>query len=311
MNLQAVFTEATAINPWPWPCEPAAPGHVFCEDEIKQGQVDVLRLVYGGAYNGNIVDIHRASHMRAWGEQVLIALVLKTIARKLTCLMELALAAIGKTALCAPLTESLNDLRDLVAEGATIDVIDECRTPAVNEGIALWSRLLSVFRGGTLQGDPTAYEPISQSTAAMLAADQNARSANLGQLAVTLALLGYGRSSGKWSVKPRTGDELPAGVLSLQADRPGAPVRPVFLVKSVSEAIRLQSNGACANDNALVIHSDDTWHRTMAVRSRRSPGSAPGRTGTLEPSHVSVGEMLRTSGDIDGLCETFVTEVLL
>jgi len=311
MNLQAVFTEATAINPWPWPCEPDAPGHVFCEDEIKQGQVDVLRLVYGDAYNGNIGDIHRASHMRAWGEQVLIALVLKIITNKLACLMELALAAIGKAAFCAALTTSLNDLRDLFADGATVDAVVEDRTPAVNQGIAYWSRLLSVFRGGTLPRDPTVYEQISQSTAAILAADQNARSSNLGHLAVTLALLEYGRSSGKWSVKPPTSDELTAGVALLQADRPGSPIRPVFLVKSVSEAIRLQSDGAYANDNALVIHSDDTWHRTMAVRSGRSPGSAPGRTGMLEPSHVSVGEMLRVSGDIDGLRATFVAKVLL
>lgn len=311
MNLQAVFTEATAINPWPWPCDPDAPGHVFCEDEIKQGQIDVLRLVYGAAYNGNILDIHRASHMQAWGEQVLIALVLKMIATKLTCLMDISLAAEGKAALCAPLTESLNDLRDVVADGATIDISEKSRTPAVNQGIAHWSRLLAVFRGGTLQCDPAAYEPISHSTAAMLAADRNAQSANLGHLAVALALLEHGRSSGRWSIDPRTGDDLSAGVVSFHAHRPGAPVRPVFLVKSASEAIRLQSGGAYANDNALVIHADDTWHRTMGVRSSRSPGSAPGRTGTLEPSHVSVGNILRTSDDIDELRVMFATEVLL
>lgn len=311
LNLQAVFTEATAINSWPWPCDPNAPGHVFCEDEIKLGQRDVLRIVYGDAYNDHMVEIHRASHMRAWGEQVLVALVLKMIADKLTCLLNLTLTAVGKTALGAPLSACLNGLRDLIADGATVDAVDESRTPAVNRGIALWSRLMSVFRGGMLQRDPAAYEPISPSTTAMLAADQNAQANNLGHLAITLALLDHGRSSGQWSVAPPNSDELSAGVASLRADRPGAPIRPIFLVKSASEAIRLQLDGAYANDNALVIHSDDTWHRTMAMRSSRSPGSAPGRTGLVEPSHVSLSDVLHRNGDIDSLRTSFAAEVLL
>jgi hypothetical protein len=311
LNLQTVFTEATAINPWPWPCNPAAPGHVFCENEVKPGQRDILRVVYGDAYNDNMVEIHRASHMRAWGEQVLIALVLKTIVDKLTCLMDLTLSADGKVALGVPLSASLSSLRDIVADGATVDAIDESRTPAVNQGIALWSRLVSVFRSGTLQRDPAAYEPISTSNTAMLAADQNAQASSLGHLAIILALLEHGRSSGQWSVAPPKSSELSAGVASLQAVRPSAPVRPVFLVKSAAEAIRLQLGGAYANDNALVIHSDDTWHRTMAMRSSRSPGGAPGRTGLVEPSHVSLGEILQSNVDINNLRTSFAAEVLL
>lgn len=311
LNLQALFTEATVVNPWPWPCDPNAPGHVFCEDEVKQGQRDVLRIVYGDAYNDHMGEIHSASHLRAWGEQVLVALVLKMITDKLTCLMDLSLTAVGKAALGAPLSASLNGLRDVVADGATVDTVDKSRTPAVNQGIALWSRMVSVFRGGVLQRDPAAYEAISPSTTAMLSADQNAQASNLGHLAITLALLEDGRSSGQWSVAPPNSPDLSAGVASLQANRTGAPIRPVFLVKSASEAIRLQLDGAYANDNALVIHSDDTWHRTMAAGSSRSPGSAPGRTGLVEPSHVSLGDVLRRVGDIQSLRSSFAAEVLL
>lgn len=73
-NLQNVFTKAKAVNPWPWPCAPSAAAHVFCEDGITEGQRDVLRVVYGDDYNTNINDIHNGSHIRAWAEQVLIAL---------------------------------------------------------------------------------------------------------------------------------------------------------------------------------------------------------------------------------------------
>lgn len=311
MNLQGVFAEAAATNPWPWPCDPGAPGHVFCEDGIKIGQRDVLRIVYGDAYNPHMADIHRASHMRAWGEQVLIALVLKMIADKLTCLMELVLAASGKAALCAPLSLSLVDLRDLMADGATVDIVDNSRTPAVNQGIAIWSRLMSIFRVGILQRDPDAYEPISPFTTAMLAADPNAQANNLGLLAITLSLLEHGRSAGQWSLAPPVNVQLSAGVAILQPARPGAPVRPVFLVKSASEAIRLKADGAYVNDNALVIHSDDTWQRTMPMRSSRRPGSAPGRTGLMKPSHVSLGAILHKSTDIDELRASFAAEMLL
>ncbi|CAM3225718.1 hypothetical protein [Sphingomonas zeae] len=311
MNLQGVFAAATGINKWPWPCAPDAPGHVFCEDQITQGQRDVLRIVYGDDYNGNVAAINAASHMRAWGEQVLVALVLKMMADKLNCLMGLALDATGRGALLAPLTASVNALRDQMAAGAVVDAVDQSRTPAVNKGIALWSRAVAVFRGGQLQHDPAAYEPISSNTIGLLATDQNARASRLGHLAIVLALLEHGRSTAQWSLASPTNDDLSAGIASLQANRAGAPARPVFLVKSASEAIRLQADGAYANDNALVIHSDDTWHLTIASRSSRSPSSAPGRTGSLAPSHVSVESLLQASGDIDELRASFAAEVLL
>lgn len=311
MNLQAVFTEATAINPWPWPCSPAAPGHVFCEDEIKIGQRDVLRIVYGDAYNDNMADINQASHMRAWGEQVLVALVLKMIADKLTCLMALSLHADGRQAISDELASSLNVLRDLLADHAVVDAADQSRTPVVNQGIALWSRVLCIFRTGTLQRDATAYETISAFGPRMLAADPNALSNNLGRFAVTLAMLQHGRSAGRWSLKGPGSDELVDGAATMTASRPGAEPRPLFLVKSASESIRLEADGAYANDNAVVIHADDTWQRTMARGSSRRPTGAPGRTGVVGTTHVSVGDLLQRTANIDELHAAFAAEVLL
>src|SRR5690606_22029510 len=86
-NLQGVFSTAKRANPWPWPPDPHAQGHVFCEDEIRDGQQDVLKIVYGDSYNDNMEAIVAASHLRAWAEQVLIALALDVVARKLVVLM--------------------------------------------------------------------------------------------------------------------------------------------------------------------------------------------------------------------------------
>src|SRR5262249_47974833 len=38
VNLQSVFARACQTNPWPWPCAPKAQAHVFCENEIGEGQ---------------------------------------------------------------------------------------------------------------------------------------------------------------------------------------------------------------------------------------------------------------------------------
>ncbi len=95
-NLQTIFARAKEVHAWPWPCAPNAPAHVFCEDRIQQGQRDVLRLAYGDAYNNNPAAVHEGTLLRAWGEQVLIALVLKLLVDKLARLMEFCLNALGK-----------------------------------------------------------------------------------------------------------------------------------------------------------------------------------------------------------------------
>jgi SIR2-like domain len=114
-NLQTLFARARHLHAWPWPCAPAAPAHIFCEDRIQQGQRDVLRLSYGDAYNADPAAVHETTLLRAWGEKVLIALVLKLLSDKLARLMELGLVALGKGPIAVALKPSLEMLRDDVA----------------------------------------------------------------------------------------------------------------------------------------------------------------------------------------------------
>lgn len=308
-NLQNVFTKAKAVNPWPWPCAPAAAAHVFCEDRITVGQRDVLRVVYGDAYNDNIEAIHSGSHIRAWAEQTLIALVLRVIADKLAKLMEVSLAATGKAPIAGNLEPSLVDLRDAIADLATVDAVDESRTPATDRGIQLWSRMLAIFRTGALPASADAYETLSPSSLALLAADPNSLSNGLGQLAIALALLQHGRVAGRWTItEPETSD-VASGCATARSSRAGASARPLFIVKSAADAITLQERGAFANDNAVVIHADDTWHR-IGGSARRVSG-APGRTGHVGPLHVSVSEMVSRCGDAAELHSAFAAELIL
>ena len=308
-SLHSIFSKAKRVNPWPWPCAPQAPGHVFCEDEIKEGQIDVLKIVYGEAYNDNIDAIHTSTHLRAWGEQVLLALVLKLIADKLIKLMELALQEADKGSMTPVFGALLKDLRDYIAELAIGN-----RTAFANAAIASWSRLLSLFRRGALAADPDVYEVVSGSVPDNLQADHNAQANGLGRLGVVLSLLQHGRTAGLWELAPAAAPDARAGALTARGNWVGAPERPLFLVKSATQAIELERNGAFANDNAIVVHADDTWHRMNGGGTGsgvRRPRGAPGRIGRVRTTHVSLGRLIETCDDADAVKEQYVAVMAL
>lgn len=306
-NLQSIFARAKEIHAWPWPPTPNAAGHVFCEDRIQQGQRDLLRLAYGDAYDADPAALHDGTLLRAWGEQVLIALVLKLLTDKLLRLVEGGLTQLGKPEIAVGLTPSLVALRDSVSSFAIGD-----RTAFMNNAIAIWSRALSLFRRGTLPANSEGYEILSTATPDLIGADQNAQAMALDRFGVALALLQYGQSAGHWMLTAPSSNALSAGALTVRATRDGGTERPVFLVKSATEAIILQSNGAFANDNAVVIHADDVWQR-MGGRegTARRVRSAPGRTGRVGETHVSLQDILGRSADSAALQDQFLAEMIL
>ncbi|NMW22921.1 hypothetical protein HFP05_00425 [Rhodanobacter denitrificans] len=311
-NLQTIFTRAKAAHAWPWPCAPAAPAHIFCEDKIQQGQRDVLRLVYGDAYNVDPSAIHEATLLRAWGEGVLIALVLKLLTDKLIQLMALALTLLGKDPIAGALEPLLIALRDDIADLAVPDPGTQNRTAFLNRFIALWSRMLSLFRRGALPTNPDSYEAISNSTPKLIGADHNAQATGLGRLGIALSLLQYGRSVGLWELREPAANDLASGAMTARASRPDGSDRALFIVKSASEAIALKIKGAFVNDNVVVVHADDAWHQlTGGGASARRVRVPPGRTGNVGETHVSLGDLLARCGDAVTLQQEFVSEMML
>ena len=311
-NLQTLFTRAKAVHAWPWPSAPAAPAHVFCEDKIQQGQRDVLRLSYGDAYNNDPAAVHEATLLRAWAEKVLIGLVLKLLANKLTRLMELSLTSLGKDLFAYALDLSLKELRNHISDLALPSPGQHSRTNFVMSAITLWSRILSVFRTGALPANPQAYQTLCNSTPNLIPNDENAQAMGLGQLAVALSLLQHGRTAGLWELRQPVSDDLASGAITARALRPDGVDRPLFVVKSATEAITLKSIGALANDNAIVVHADSTWHQMVGggVSPRRVRG-APGRTGRTRETHVSLGNLLTHCADAAALQRDFIAEMML
>ena len=268
----------------------------------------MLKTVYADAYNDNIAGIEGSAHLRAWGEQVLVALVLKLIADKLIELMGCSLS--GNLAATGGdlLANSLKHLRDMVAAQATGD-----RTAFANAAIALWSRMISLFRTGHLPTRSNAYEPISAGPVAQIDHDANARAASFGELAIALALFSDGQTSGLWDLSGPANDDLASGALTSTPTWGGAQPRTIFFVRSAATALDLNKRGAFANDNTIVIHSDDAWHQLQpsGTVTARTPKRPPGRTGIPTTLHVSIAHLLHTEPDFGSLRKRFAEEVTL
>jgi hypothetical protein len=269
VNLLAVFSKARNANPWPWPCEPKAQGHVFCEDAIGDGQRTMLKMVYAAKYNEFVDDIERSAHLQSWPEQVLLALVLKMLTDKLSALLRIRLAGTALAGEVDLLTAGLLRLRDAIA-----GVVGADRTDFAMKAIAVWSRMISLFRTGMVPAKKDAYEVISNTRVGQLTGDMNVRAAGFGEFGIALALLEHGQNTSLWSLGPPAGEALTAGAIVSVASWPGAAPRAIFLARSAAIALDLEKRGAFANDNTIVIHADDVWHQM------RSGGpSARGRAG--------------------------------
>jgi hypothetical protein len=147
---------------------------------------------------------------------------------------------------------------------------------------------------------------------AALHGDANAISAGLGRLGLVLALLQNGKADGTWDFNLPVDTNVTFGVFTARSNRIDATDRPLFVVKSATEAIELQKVGAFANGNAVVIHGDETWQTLIGKKkSARKPTSAPGRKGRVETTHVSLGAILLRVPDALALQQQFAAEMML
>ena len=315
-NLQTLFARAKDAYAWPWPCDPAAPAYSFCEDSIRQGQRDVLRLAYGESYDDDPIAIQNATLLRAWGEKVLIALALDLITAKFVKFMVIDLTNAGKRAIATELADSLKALRNNIAELAVPQSGSLELTEFVTNAIMYWSRLITIFRNGSMPESSEIYETLTSVTPNFIVADQNAQAMNLGRLGLTLSLLNAGKQAGNWSLKAPARNQLQDGALTVRATHHHGVDRPLFIVKSVSEAISLTTKGAFAAPGAIVIHADDTWEHMIGGSSRtgysaRRVKSAPGRTGHVHETHISLGSLLERSSDKQVLERDFLRKMML
>lgn len=303
-NLHQTFSTAKQANPWPWPCEPNAPGYVFCQESLTPGQRAVLRLVYRDSYDANAADINASAHLRAWPEQVLIALLLQLIFDKLDYLMSEWITGIGKADFAIELNTSWKECRNYIASLATDD-----RQAFFDQAQMTWPRLLAMYRRGAVPHSAGAYEAVSATSFSQLAGDELARDSQLGKLALSLCLVNYGRAEGLWTLSPAQCDEIESGSFTVNGTWAGAEPRPLFIIKSVTEAISLEKDGAFERQGAIVVHADNLWPQLRPDGgSARSPRSSPGRNASVRTTHISLEALLDKCDNLQSLNTEFVAE---
>ena len=307
-NIQGLFSQARVENPWPWPCSPEAQAHVFCEDRIGSGQRQILKSVYGSAYNQDIAAIEKSALLRAWGEQVLLAMALKIVGEKLISLMEHLMRQQTHFSGHLQLSNALRQLRTTISTHASGD-----RTAFVHLAVQVWSRMISLFRSGNLPSSTDQYLRICATPLAQLGADANAQAAAFGELAVGLALCGEVENQGHWRLGISPSLNIEEGAFCATSAIGSGKRRPIVIVSSAAVALDLDLKGALSVDNTIVLHSDDAYHR-MRKKTRisaRSPARSPGRTGAAQTVHVSIRHLLQEEVDPAALTARFVEEVVV
>ncbi len=131
----------------------------------------------------------------------------------------------------------------------------------------------------------------------------------MGKLALSLCLVNYGREEGLWTVSPAQSDEIENGSFTVNGTWAGAEPRPVFIIKSVSEAISLEKDGAFERQGAIVVHADDLWPQLRPDGgSARSPRSSRGRSASVRTTHISLEALLDKCDNLQNLNTEFVEE---
>jgi hypothetical protein len=293
-NIQDIFAAAEAAMSWPWPAE--VPAHVFSGETLGDDHANILRIVYGDAYEGNEIAIEEGAAIRAYGKQLLTALVLHVLCAKLSALIETCEAPQLDDDARAGLHEGVTFLRDLLAAGAEPD-----RLRFLRNVISGQTRILKLFQAGS---EPplgsTRYAPLTGKPVHQIATEPMLPTSGLRELAAAGALLGRGVAAGRWRIeqgKTASGSE---GAIRLVPD--GAPEAAIHFAANTRAALELERNEFVDPnaDDVVIIHSS---HPVSALP--RSPAGPVGRTGKIGVRDVDMCELLKTATSLDDLEERF------
>lgn len=292
-NIQAVFSQARARMQWRWPRDP--PAHVFAGDRLERDHVNILKIVYRDDYQGNEAAIAAAALIRAYGEQLLTALVLQVAVAKLRAF----LAACDAPRLGASdhdaLDSGIRSLRDLAAAHA-----DHDRLAFIRGLIETQTRALTLFRSGKEHTTGTApYQPITSHPVARIPIEPGLETSGMREFAAGLGLIGRGVGVGAWSIDLARTARGRRGALRLAT---AGGESAVFFAANPKTGVELEVSGAAPAhaEDVVVLHSTGPVERLP-----RSPHGSFGRTGRGRARHVDLSELLHEAEDLPDLERRF------
>lgn len=297
-NIQAVFSQARARMQWHWPPDP--PAHVFAGDRLGRDQDKILKIVYGGDYQGNEAAIAETALIRAHGAQLLTALVLQVALAKLRAF----LGACDAPRLGASDYDTLQDgiryLRDLGAVHA-----DHDRLAFARRFIETQTRGLTLLRSGKEPTGTTSYESISSQPVDRVPVDPGLATGGMPEFAAALGLIGREVGARAWDIDLAGTGGGRRGALRLVT---GGGESAVFFAANPRAGIELETSGAAPADaeDVVVLHSTGPVDRLP-----RSPHSRFGRTGRGGARHVNMSELLREAANLPDFERRFRQEAAL
>jgi hypothetical protein len=280
-NIQSVFSAARSQMAWTWPSDP--PAYVFAEDSLGDDQRNILRVVYREAYDSNSRAIEESALLRAFAKPAVAALVLHVISSKLAEYARNVDAPGLPGAEREKVVDGIRELRDRLSAEADGD-----RLRYVRAFVQAATRAMTLFQDGENPSSSTEpYRPLGSAPVHMIASDPSRTTNGVREMAAAIGVLGMGAAVGTWSLA--NGDVTVPHAGTLQLDSGLGPTR-VYFAANAQAGVQLEANGIvhASDDDAVVLHSTKP-----ALRSARSPRSAPGRTGKAGLRVVDMAEVLR------------------
>lgn len=297
-NIQAVFSHARARMPWQWPTY--LPAHVFAGDQLGRDQVKILKIVYGGDYQGNEAAIADSALVRTYGAQLLTALVLQVAVAKLRAFLSACDAPGLEASDYDTLQDGVRFLRDLGAVHA-----DHDRLAFVRRFIETQTRALTLLRSGKEPTGTTSYESISGQPVDRVPVDPGLATSGMPEFAAALGLIGREVEARGWDIDLAGTGRGRRGALRLAT---GGGESAVFFAANPRAGIQLETSGAAPKDAEDVI----VFHSTGPVdRLARSPHSRFGRTGRGGARHVNMSELLHEAANLPDFERRFRQEAAL
>ncbi|TBA13870.1 SIR2 family protein (plasmid) [Rhizobium ruizarguesonis] len=296
-NIQRLFGKAGAIKGWNWDASP--PPIMFAADQLTSGQTTVLSVAYGDDYEGNRQQISASSLIRAYGKQLLLALVLSVTTQKLEMLAGDAsapnLSEAGRDGIAA----GLRHLRDSAANAADGD-----RLAAIKRFAQALSRAKFQLQNGENPVDAVQYFPLDRRPSHQMKGDIALAVTGQREAANALGLIGLIAQTGDWAIGLDDPADPASGALRITSSVANARV---FFAANDDNIASLIECGAFAEDDADAVL---LCSKRVTARQQRNP-SANYRTGVSGPRYIAFGPMLHQTADLDSLLSDFRAEVAI
>lgn len=295
-NIQNLFGAAKANVAWPWPGD--RPSYVFSEDVVTPGQKNLLQIVYKDHYKAETgAAIQKSALLRAFGKQLLPALLLYCLADKLERLAGIK-ASLKPLQNAGWLRDGILAVRDAIAEVESSNHL--AFGSALLAAVSRSKRLAVV--GEWAPSDDT-YEPLSSHSATAIGTSAELQAGGLPEVSTAIAIVGQGLRSGMWEARiPENADEASPLVVLKSKIREV----PVWMAATGVAEDRLYKNGFINDrDPAILIRG-----QPPVERYQRSPKPAAGRRdrGVIE---IHVESLAASASSGAELLEAFRQEAVL